>query len=234
MQAIVKAWVISVACCLGGMALAEANPPKVRLFILSGQSNMARLDPDMSFTPAVKAAFPGDEVIVVKSAQGGQPIRRWYKEWRAPEGAKVKGPANGDLYETLQTQVKKAIAGKTVTAVTFIWMQGERDAKEKLSAVYGKSLGGLIEQVRADLGRKDVSVVIGRLSDCNLKEPHWQAVREAQVAYAEKDPLAAWVDTDDLNGPDNALHYTRQGYAELGKRFAAEAVRLQNKAAPKK
>ncbi len=234
MRAIVKAWVISAACCLKGMGLAEANAPKVRLFILSGQSNMARLDPDISFTPAVKAAFPGDEVIVVKSAQGGQPIRRWYKEWTPPEGAKVKGTTKGDLYETLLAEVRKAIGGKTITAVTFIWMQGERDAKEKLSAVYGKSLQGLVEQLRADLGRKDVSVVIGRLSDFDLKDPHWQAVREAQVACAEKDPLAAWVDTDDLNGPGNALHYTRPGYAELGKRFAAEAARLQNKGAPRK
>ena len=43
------------------------------LFILSGQSNMAGLRPQESFTPAVVAAFGKSEVIVVKDAHGGQP-----------------------------------------------------------------------------------------------------------------------------------------------------------------
>src|SRR5581483_12356898 len=99
----------------------------------------------------VKAAFPGDEVIVVKSAQGGQPIRRWYKGWKAPSGTKVKAAGtNGDLYDVLIGQVKKAIAGKKVDTVSFVWMQGERDAKEGLSAVYQESLRGLVEQLRTD------------------------------------------------------------------------------------
>ena len=34
------------------------------LFILSGQSNMARLDPAHVFTPLLRAALPGDQVIV--------------------------------------------------------------------------------------------------------------------------------------------------------------------------
>ena len=48
---------------------------KVRLFILSGQSNMAHLDPAVSFTPAMKKAFPGDEVIVVKNSETFQALR---------------------------------------------------------------------------------------------------------------------------------------------------------------
>jgi hypothetical protein len=54
------------------------------------------------------------------------------------------------------------------------------------------------------------------------------------VAFAESDPRAAWVDTDDLNGDKNALHYTRDGYAELGRRFAARAIELQKKNAGRK
>ena len=54
---------------------------KKHLFILSGQSNMERLDPNISFTPTVEAAFGKNNVIVVKDAMGAQPIRRWYKKW---------------------------------------------------------------------------------------------------------------------------------------------------------
>jgi hypothetical protein len=51
-------------------------------------------------------------------------------------------------------------------------------------------------------------------------------VRRAQVEVAEAYPRGAWVDTDDLNGPTNDLHYTQDGYRELGVRLATEAVAL--------
>ena len=203
----------------------QAQEKKVRLFILSGQSNMAGLNPKVSFTPTVTKAFEEDEVIVVKDAQGGQPIRRWYKQWKAPEGRKVKTGKPGDLYDRLMTKVNKAIKGKKLYSVSFVWMQGERDAREKLSAVYAKSMSGLIEQLRDDLKRPDMTVVIGRLSDFS-KAPEWEAVRKAQVDVAEKDKLADWVDTDDLNGKNNGLHYNREGYAELGTRFAQKTIAL--------
>ena len=43
------------------ITFADAQEAKVRLFILSGQSNMAGLKPETSFTPAIKKAFPKDE-----------------------------------------------------------------------------------------------------------------------------------------------------------------------------
>jgi hypothetical protein len=210
---------------------ADAQEGKVRLFILSGQSNMAGLRPETSFTPAIKAAFPKDENIFVKSAQGGAPIRQWVKNWKAPEHAKVKSNpgVQGKLYGDMMSAVKKAVGDKKVDSVVFVWMQGERDAREYLHTVYEESLRALLGQLQTDLGRKDIAVVIGRLSDC-AKNQGWTAIRVAQVSFAEKTPMAAWVDTDDLNGETNALHYTPEGYNELGKRFAAKAVELINKA----
>ncbi len=205
---------------------AEAEK-KARLFILSGQSNMAGLDPKVSFTPAVKEAFAGDEVIVVKDASGGMPIRCWYKEWKPAGGEKPKG--NGRLYKRLMDRVNAAIKDKTLTSVTFVWMQGERDANEKHGEVYADSLKGLITQVRDDLKREDVGVVIGRISDFDMKNkryPHWTMVREAQVKVAGEDPRCEWVDTDDLNGGKNDLHYNKPGYKTLGERFAEKAIGL--------
>lgn len=57
-------------------------------------------------------------------------------------------------------------------------------------------------------------------------DTHWDEVRKAQVEVAEGDPRGAWIDTDDLNGPKNGLHYTKDGYKTMGKRFAAKAVAL--------
>ncbi|NQT40665.1 MAG: acetyl xylan esterase [Planctomycetes bacterium] len=218
-----------LSCCvaLSLAATSAAAEGKVRLFILSGQSNMAGLPPQVSFTPTVEKAFSADEVIVVKDAVGGQPIRQWYKQWKPAEGPAPE--TTGVLYDRLITKVRAAIEGKKVDTMSFVWMQGERDAKELHSTVYEKSLAGLVEQLRTDLGRDDITVVIGRLSDHLKNNQHWDGVRAAQVAVAEKDPLGDWVDTDDLNGPRDGLHYDKPGYVELGKRFAEKTIALLNK-----
>lgn len=233
-----RSFVLVIAVLVGSAALACVAAPaaakgKTHLFILSGQSNMAGLNPDLSFTPTVTKALEaeGDKVIVVKDALGGQPIRRWYKKWKAPEGKQVKkGKAPwGDLYDRLMKKVKQAVGETRCDTVTFVWMQGERDAKESLSAVYFESFRGIIDQLRADLKRDDIHFVIGRLSDFdndNKRYPHWTKIREIQVKLAEADKAGEWIDTDDLNGPKNGLHYTKEGYIEMGKRFADKALAL--------
>ena len=206
------------------------------LFILSGQSNMAGLDPNISFTPTVEEAFGKDNVIVVKSAQGGQPIRRWYKQWKPASGeAPGENEKIGDLYDVMMKKVVEATKDQKIATVTFVWMQGERDAKEQHGTVYANAMRGLIDQLAGDLKREKINFVIGRLSDFdmdNKRYPHWTMVRDAQVKVAEDDSQGAWVDTDDLNDkgtPEKVkhdLHYTKDGYKTLGKRFADKAIAL--------
>jgi hypothetical protein len=224
-------------CCAFSFIAAGAHAG-THLFILSGQSNMAGLNPAVSFTPTVEKEFGKENVIVIKSAQGGQPIRRWYKEWKPADGKKPE--KNGDLYDKMMGLVNPAIKGKTIDSVTFCWMQGERDAKEKHDAVYAASMKGLIDQLAKDLGRDDVNFVIGRLSDFGTKKrksENWIKVREAQVAVAEGSPRGAWVDTDDLNDGKNKrgneikddLHYSVAGYKTFGQRLADESIKLIKK-----
>jgi hypothetical protein len=219
---------VLLPCVTPGSPAAAAE--KLHLFLLSGQSNMAGLNPKLSFTPTVTKALAPEKVLVVKDAAGGQPIRRWYKKWKPAKGKPMpKGYKPGDLYDRLMAKAKAALGDRKPTTITFVWMQGERDARERHGDVYQASFAGLVKQLRDDLGRKDVRVVIGRLSDFsngNTRYKHWDEVRAAQVAAAEADPLAAWVDTDDLNGKKNGLHYDKRGYVELGKRFAAAALKL--------
>jgi hypothetical protein len=207
----------------------------VHLFILSGQSNMAGLDPSLSFTPTVEKEFGKENVVVVKSAQGGQPIRRWDREWKPADGPKPEG--NGDLYDKLLGVVRPAIEGKEIESVTFVWMQGERDARDGQAAVYHDSFLRVVKQLEKDLGRKEINFVIGRLSDFDMDNRSyrdWTKVRDVQVALAEESPRGAWVDTDDLNdkpakdgsGMRNDLHYSKEGYVTLGKRFADAAIAL--------
>lgn len=212
-----------------------SKPNGKHLFILSGQSNMAQLIPKESFTPTIESEFGRENVIIVKDASGGQPIRRWYKEWKPLVGDEPK--AQPDLYDTLMNKVYSAINQEHIASVTFIWMQGERDAREKLGAEYKTSLIGLYNQLCDDLKRTDINFIIGRLSDYDLlneKYPHWTMIREIQVAVAESNPKFAWINTDDLNdgisrkGDEikDDLHMSVQGYITMGSLFANKSIQL--------
>jgi Carbohydrate esterase, sialic acid-specific acetylesterase len=226
------------------IVLASTLPVKAgqigqHLFILSGQSNMEGLDPEISFVPEVEKAFGKGNVIVVKDAHGGEPIRRWYKKWK-PFNGDAPEPTTWDHFDRLMGKVSKAIKDRKIQSVTVIWMQGEQDAREKHGDVYKASLGGLIDQFKEYLGRDDINFVIGRLSDFDMDDEKyfdWTTVREAQVAFAESYPRGSWVNTDDLNDGinkrgekiTNDLHYSVKGYKLLGERFAEKAIaRIKN------
>ena len=128
--------------------------------------------------------------------------------------------------------MKPAIEGQKLASVTFVWMQGERDAKEKHGEVYGESFMGIIKQLEKDFGRDDVNFVIGRLGSGQLegnRYPHWVMVREAQVKVAEDSKNGAWIDTDDCALKGDRLHYTPEGYKLMGERFAERAIELIKK-----
>jgi hypothetical protein len=205
------------------------------LFILSGQSNMELLRPKESFTPELIKKFGKKNVIVVQFAKGSQSIRKWYKGWKpAKENESKAAPY---LYDSLMIKVKKAIHKKEIATVTFIWMQGERDARKSRGAVYEKSLIGLHKQLSDDLGRIDVNFIIGRLSDFGIEKtthPDWSMIRDIQVKVAESNDRFGWIDTDDLNTGinrqgkkiKNGIHMTAIGYVVMGERFAKKAIQL--------
>lgn len=229
-------------------ATAMAGKP-VHLFILSGQSNMAGMNPKAGFVPEAGKLFPEGEVVYLKVAAGGQPIRLWVSEWNeiaAKHNLDVRikgsGPDNDGtkFYQPILKQYKALVAKHSKPAsVTFCWMQGERDAKEKLDAAYPDAMRQLITNLRRDLNQPEMNVVIARISDFAKEDnKSWTAVREAQVAVAEADPRGAWVDCDDLNDKEKKgvkrddLHYTKEGYTLLGRRYARQAKALIDRGKP--
>ena len=216
----------------------QISRPGKHLFILAGQSNMVGLNPDESFIPILYKALGAENVLVVKDAYGGQPIRRWYKKWKPittqPDTTEIP---IGDLYDRLLGLVNQAAYKQRIRTITLVWMQGERDARMSWGKVYGASLSGLIKQFQKDLKESKLRVVIGRLSDFDLENklyPHWTLVRKMQEEVASSSRFFDWVDTDDLNDGINAhgeeitndLHYSVAGYQTLGERFAEKALEL--------
>ena len=214
----------------------------VHVFIFSGQSNMAGMNPETGFVPEAKKLFGGDEVVYIKVAKGGQPICRWVQEWA--EIANEKGmdarhrerilKGEGVLfYQPILDQFKELLEKHPKpTSVTFCWMQGERDANGGADAAYKDALKLLIAKLRRDLERPDMNIVIGRIGDYALDRPSCVAVRKAQREIADEDPRGGWVDVDDLNNKQingevkSVVHYTKEGYELLGRRFARQGYAL--------
>ena len=82
------------------LMISGCNPQGSHLFILSGQSNMAGLDPEISFIPTIHEQYGAENAIIVKDALGGQPIRRWYKDWKPAQGDEPE--ATGDNQSRLE------------------------------------------------------------------------------------------------------------------------------------
>mgnify|MGYP003639312923 CR=1 FL=1 len=225
---------LSLAAVLLNPVDSIAEDTGKHLFILSGQSNMQGHKPEEAFTPTVEKALGKENVIVVQDALGGQPIQRWYRAWKSPEGEVPE--TTGDLYDRLLSKVKPAIEGQKLASVSFFWMQGERDAKMGWADVYEESLIGIYEQLCKDLGRDDIVFVIGRLSDWGVGTEGWDQVRAIQVKVADSDSKSFWVDTDDLNDGvnrkgkeiSNDLHYSAEGYKIFGERMAEVAIERIN------
>ena len=53
----------------------------VHIFVLSGQSNMAGMNPELGLVPEAAAQFPDGGIAYLKVARGGQPIRYWVAAW---------------------------------------------------------------------------------------------------------------------------------------------------------
>ena len=233
---IILMFVLAAATCFA------ADKP-VHLFILSGQSNMAGMDPEGGFMTEAKKLFKDEKVVYIKVAKGGQPICRWLEEWQAiaeekgiSEGTRKRIHKGGEVefYQPILDQYKEMLKKHPKPAsVTFCWMQGEREANGGGQPAYKDSLKLLITKLRRDLERPDMNIVIGRLSDAGQKKESWGAMRNIQMEIVNEDPSGAWVDCDDLNDRmkdgkmQNAVHYERpEGYIILGQRFARQGYAL--------
>ena len=203
---------------------------------------MQGMDLETGFLPEVKKLFKGDKIVYIKVAKGGQPICRWLEEWE--DIAKDKGmdarhrqriiKGQGVLfYQPILDQYKELLKKyPRPTSLTFCWMQGERDANGGAHAAYKDALKQLIFNLRRDLERPDMNIVIGRIGDYALDRPSCVAVRKAQHEIANEDSRGAWVDVDDLNNRmvkgkmQSVVHYNKEGYVILGQRFARQGCAL--------
>ena len=231
------------------------------LFILSGQSNMQGMNQKLTFAPRIKQEYGKDNVLIVKEAIGGRPIRMWVHDWKAAPNWKIdpnipgtKNPTadeNGIMYQSMMSKIAKATQGIKPKTIAFCWMQGERDSRERHSAVYERSLKTLFAQLKADFPKTPIVFVIGKLSDYGKGNkqalyPEWEEIIAAQEKVARDTAHCKIIESHDLNTGDSNphwktkqirkyvddLHMTAAGYKTLGTRFAEASIELLKEVHP--
>lgn len=134
-------------------------------------------------------------VLLIKTAWGGKSL---YRDFRPPASGGTVGP----YYTKMLAEIRAALAaietdfpgrGGGCELAGFVWYQGWNDGCEPATAVpeYERNLVNLIRDLRRELGRPRLPVVIGELTGPWVDAPgEWATLRRAQVAAANRPDFA--------------------------------------------
>ena len=172
----------------------------------------------------------GETIYIAKYAVGGSGLDATFNPTWYPDAADPGTPPEytQSLYHSMLSWATNALATarqrETETEIAgFFWMQGETDASTTDTANrYRTNLTQFLQHVRSDLGKTNLPVVFGRISNStNTLMAYRSMVRLAQANVDAADANAVMVDTDDLplSATEN-IHYTDASLKVLGQRFA--------------
>jgi len=172
--------------------------------------------PGVSFGKAMAEKNPDVTIGLVPCAFGGTPLKRWQK--------------GGDLYSNAVHRARLAIKAGTLKGV--LWHQGESDSTPALAKTYGERLDQMIRDLRADFGSPDLPFVAGQLGEFlytrgsnNVAEV--RLVNDTLAKLPERVPLTGCASSAGLNHKGDQLHFDAASQRELGRRYAAEMIRLR-------
>ena len=158
---------------------------------------------------------PGDTVGIIPCADGGTAQHQW-------EPGEV-------LYD--HAVMMTSLATRTSTLAGILWHQGESDCSETRYPLYEERCGRILQQLRKDVGAKDVPVILGGLGDFL---PLWEKgdlsnyvhVNAAMERMAQKLPKFGFASAAGLGANPDNLHFSAAALREFGLRYYEEFKRL--------
>lgn len=185
----------------------------------------AGVGPGLSFAAAVLARDPSARVGLVPCAVGGSSIALWRK------GAK--------LYDEALRRARLALeqtkaAGGVIRGA--LWLQGEADATEERFQGHEDRLVELVDALRADLGQPAlpfIACTIGEMAPAGTDPARgrWKAAMNGLLLRLPTlRPGTACVDARDVvSHIGDFVHFDTAGQEEIGRRYAAQLLRLTAK-----
>ena len=173
-------------------------------------------------------AYTGRKILLVVNARGGTSIPSWLKgaepvirsEARNDEeelwGLEVPGFYDEAVRRTLQAMKYGTLKG-------ILWHQGEGDASEYSASLYSARLQSLVADLREDIGvDESIPFVLGEVSEVNSKA---SIINPVLLKCAEQIPNAFCVTSENCETQSDNVHFTRNGYITLGKRYSEIILR---------
>jgi hypothetical protein len=208
----------------------QTSHPRVLMFTLANQwepavepvthdkPTLLGVGPGLAFGKAMAEHDPNITIGLVSCAFGGTPLKRWQR--------------GGDLYSNAVHRAQLAMRDGTLKGI--LWHQGESDSGTSTNAnSYGDRLAQMIKDIRADLGCPDLPFVAGQIGEFLYDRgpdhsPYARVVNAALAALPEKLPATGCASAKNLKHKGDQLHFDAASQRELGRRYAAEMIRLQD------
>jgi hypothetical protein len=185
--------------------------------ITRDKPGMLGVGPGLAFGKAMAEKETGVTIGLVPCAFGGTPLKRWQR--------------GGDLYSNAVHRAKLAVRDGTLKGI--LWHQGESDSGTATNAnSYGDRLGQMVQDIRADLETPDLPFVVGQIGEFLYDRgpdhsPYARVVNAVLAELPNKVPATACVSSKGLKHKGDELHFDVASQRELGRRYAAEMLRLQ-------
>lgn len=182
-----------------------AMNPLNRYSTIGKGDKFQKLGPGYSFAKAMLEHDPNAKIGLIVNARGGTKIEQWLSKSK--------------YYWGIRGRAKKAPGAGTIRGV--LWHQGEANSSKPDE--YMEQLKVLIGNLRGDLDDPNLPFVAGQI----------------KLGYEINDVIAKLPDTVHMTGVAKSdglktydrWHFDTESQLELGRRYAAEMIRLQKKAA---
>ncbi len=186
------------------------TPHNVKFYYQGRPRDLAKYShfgPEVGFSHAISRAYPHDTHIIIKTVATGSSIQQWMPGSR--------------LYQGMLRQIQFTDISQHQKIDAIIWMQGEKDARNKhFASQYEANLGRLIIGLRNNLKSPRSLFIMGRINPQDPAFTMKKMVQNAQKNIQKNSANTVLVSTDGLGKTFDHVHYDAKGQLELGKRFA--------------
>jgi len=186
---------------------------------------------ELSLGHTLAASRPSATVALIKSEKGGSSLLH---DWRPGDLDDPTTFTNLMLRDAANAIEQLYEQGLDPRFVGFVWYQGEYECCHQPTdpAVYTPALNTLLERVADDLNDgQNFPKVWLRVNPHHAEIPYFESIRNQLTARADADPLAAWINIDDLHHPDQ-LHLDGPALLTAGDRVAEAFRKLSPEVKP--
>jgi len=173
--------------------------------------------PEIAFTAVLAKKFPDRTIAIVKTSGGGTKL---WKHWLPDQ------PMYSRFLKNMENAIENLKAKGTPFEICgMLWMQGESDAEFlDWANAYEDNLKVLFEDVRLQTEKKDLPIVMGRISIGLLRKTPWNfdfttVVQEAQENVSNQDKNVFIINTDKLKTLKDNTHFNTEAQIWLGKKM---------------